>query len=174
MLDLPLLLVSAQLRERTRPSNLVLHPTVSLCPTHCSLLGRSPTSSAFMSGQCIPAHAEGAQQAPRHVSSAAGALMNSLLPVLALHCMPGNVRVALEKVGCLCCVPGCTVPACCCPCLQIWPALQQADACPDGICWLWPSITARSYQTAEILASTPLLNTGYRRIVPEYSFVSAA
>ena len=98
--------------------------------------------------------------------------MASLLSVPALHCMPGVVQVALEKGGCRCCAPGCTVPACCCPCLQIWPALQQADACPDGICWLWPSITARSYQTAEILASTPLLNTGYRRIVPEYSFVS--
>lgn len=52
---------------------------------------------------------------------------------------------------------------------QILPALQELDACPDGGCWLWPSITQRSYQTAEILAS--LLGTGYSRIVPEYSFL---
>jgi len=53
--------------------------------------------------------------------------------------------------------------------LQIVPALRELDACPDGGCWLWPSITQRSYQTAEILAS--LLGTGYSRIVPEYSFL---
>ncbi|DBA91070.1 TPA: hypothetical protein ACH3X1_016035 [Trebouxia sp. C0004] len=52
---------------------------------------------------------------------------------------------------------------------QIVPALRELDACPDGGCWLWPSITQRSYQTAEILAS--LLGTGYSRIVPEYSFL---
>ena len=54
-------------------------------------------------------------------------------------------------------------------CLQIVPALRELDACPDGGCWIWPSITQRSYQTAEILAS--LLGTGYSRIVPEYSFL---
>ena len=53
--------------------------------------------------------------------------------------------------------------------MQIVPALRELDACPDGGCWLWPSITQRSYQTAEILAS--LLGTGYSRIVPEYSFL---
>lgn len=53
--------------------------------------------------------------------------------------------------------------------MQILPALRELDACPDGTCWLWPSITQRSYQTAEILAS--LLETGYSRIVPEYSFL---
>ncbi len=53
--------------------------------------------------------------------------------------------------------------------LQIVPALRDLDACPDGGCWIWPSITQRSYQTAEILAS--LLGTGYSRIVPEYSFL---
>lgn len=52
---------------------------------------------------------------------------------------------------------------------QIVPALRELDACPDGGCWIWPSITQRSYQTAEILAS--LLGTGYSRIVPEYSFL---
>ena len=55
--------------------------------------------------------------------------------------------------------------------LQIVPALRELDACPDGGCWIWPSITQRSYQTAEILAS--LLGTGYSRIVPEYSFLDS-
>ena len=53
--------------------------------------------------------------------------------------------------------------------MQIIPALRELDACTDGSCWLWPSITQRSYQTAEILAS--VLEAGYSRIVPEYSFL---
>eukprot|EP00884_Botryococcus_braunii_P018324 jgi/Botrbrau1/5175/Bobra.0172s0046.1 len=39
----------------------------------------------------------------------------------------------------------------------------------SGSCWMWPSITQRSYQTAEILAS--LFALGQSRIVPEYSFL---
>ena len=53
--------------------------------------------------------------------------------------------------------------------MQIIPALRELDVCTDGSCWLWPSITQRSYQTAEILAS--VLEAGYSRIVPEYSFL---
>ncbi|KAK9804078.1 hypothetical protein WJX73_003388 [Symbiochloris irregularis] len=46
--------------------------------------------------------------------------------------------------------------------------LVNMDACVSG-CWLWPSITQRCYQTAEILAS--LLDISRSRIVPEYSFL---
>ncbi|CAL8462586.1 g2119 [Coccomyxa elongata] len=48
------------------------------------------------------------------------------------------------------------------------PALRAMGACASD-CWLWPSITQRSYQTAEILGA--LLGVGRSRIVPEYSFL---
>ncbi|KAG1656429.1 hypothetical protein FOA52_009644 [Chlamydomonas sp. UWO 241] len=48
------------------------------------------------------------------------------------------------------------------------PALKQLKACNDG-CWIWPSITQSSYQTAEIMADS--FSLGYSRIVPEYSFL---
>ncbi len=48
------------------------------------------------------------------------------------------------------------------------PALKALGACAND-CWLWPSITQRSYQTAEILAA--LLGVGRSRIVPEYTFL---
>ncbi|EIE23955.1 hypothetical protein COCSUDRAFT_14784 [Coccomyxa subellipsoidea C-169] len=48
------------------------------------------------------------------------------------------------------------------------PALRAMGACAAD-CWLWPSITQRSYQTAEILGA--LLGVGRSRIVPEYSFL---
>ncbi|CAK0756580.1 hypothetical protein CVIRNUC_002467 [Coccomyxa viridis] len=48
------------------------------------------------------------------------------------------------------------------------PALKALGAC-NSDCWLWPSITQRSYQTAEILGS--LMRLSYQRIVPEYSFL---
>lgn len=48
------------------------------------------------------------------------------------------------------------------------PALRSLGACASS-CWLWPSITQRSYQTAEILGA--LLGVGRSRIVPEYSFL---
>ena len=51
---------------------------------------------------------------------------------------------------------------------ETFPALEALDACAGG-CWLWPSITQRSYQTAELLSS--LLGLGRNRIVPEYSFL---
>jgi hypothetical protein len=47
-------------------------------------------------------------------------------------------------------------------------ALRAMGAC-NADCWLWPSITQRSYQTAEILGA--LLGVGRSRIVPEYSFL---
>ena len=49
-------------------------------------------------------------------------------------------------------------------------ALENMGACVSG-CWLWPSITQRSYQTAEILAA--VLDVSRSRIVPEYSFLDA-
>ena len=51
---------------------------------------------------------------------------------------------------------------------ETFPALEALDACAGG-CWLWPSITQRSYQTAELLSS--LLGLGRNRIVPEFSFL---
>jgi broad specificity phosphatase PhoE len=49
---------------------------------------------------------------------------------------------------------------------QTVPALSEA--CSEG-CWLWPSMTMGSYQTAELLAER--LSIGRSRIVPEYSFL---
>eukprot|EP01018_Ginkgo_biloba_P022565 Gb_08240 [translate_table: standard] len=48
--------------------------------------------------------------------------------------------------------------------------LQAIGAC-EGNCWIWPSITQRAYQAAEIIASVN--NIGRSRIVPEYSFLDA-
>ncbi|GAX81200.1 hypothetical protein CEUSTIGMA_g8632.t1 [Chlamydomonas eustigma] len=48
------------------------------------------------------------------------------------------------------------------------PGLKASGACEGG-CWIWPSITQNSYQTAEILADQ--LGMGRNRIVPEYSFL---
>lgn len=53
---------------------------------------------------------------------------------------------------------------------ETFPALEALGAC-DGGCWLWPSITQRSYETAELLSS--LLGVGRNRIVPEYSFLDS-
>ncbi|KAL2935997.1 Fructose-2 6-bisphosphatase TIGAR B [Bienertia sinuspersici] len=41
----------------------------------------------------------------------------------------------------------------------------------DGNCWIWPSITQRAYQAAEIIASVNRVN--HSNIVPEYSFLDA-
>ncbi|CAG9465212.1 unnamed protein product [Pedinophyceae sp. YPF-701] len=51
------------------------------------------------------------------------------------------------------------------------PALGDLGVCEDGECWIWPSITQNSYQTAEVVARR--LNTGRSAIVPEYSFLDA-
>lgn len=51
---------------------------------------------------------------------------------------------------------------------QTAAVLKDTEACASG-CWLWPSITQRCYQTAEILSA--LLDIGRSRIVPEYSFL---
>ncbi|KAL9253538.1 hypothetical protein AKJ16_DCAP06680 [Drosera capensis] len=48
--------------------------------------------------------------------------------------------------------------------------LKEMGAC-DGSCWIWPSITQRAYQTAEIIAFVN--KVGRSRIVPEYSFLDA-
>ncbi|KAJ4821447.1 Phosphoglycerate mutase family protein [Rhynchospora pubera] len=48
--------------------------------------------------------------------------------------------------------------------------LKRLGACEDD-CWIWPSITQRSYQAAEIIASVNEVN--HIRIVPEYSFLDA-
>ena len=53
---------------------------------------------------------------------------------------------------------------------ETFPALEALGACDSG-CWLWPSITQRSYETAELLSS--LLGVGRNRIVPEYSFLDS-
>ncbi|KAL5544217.1 hypothetical protein UlMin_008001 [Ulmus minor] len=47
--------------------------------------------------------------------------------------------------------------------------LKKMKACES--CWIWPSITQRAYQTAEIIASVNGINRSY--IVPEYSFLDA-
>lgn len=48
--------------------------------------------------------------------------------------------------------------------------LQRLGACEDD-CWIWPSITQRAYQAAEIIAAANGVNRS--RIVPEYSFLDA-
>ncbi|KAK8933514.1 hypothetical protein KSP39_PZI015590 [Platanthera zijinensis] len=48
--------------------------------------------------------------------------------------------------------------------------LQRMGAC-SGSCWIWPSITQRSYEAAEIIASINGIDRS--RIVPEYSFLDA-
>ncbi|KAL6997185.1 hypothetical protein U1Q18_007307 [Sarracenia purpurea var. burkii] len=48
--------------------------------------------------------------------------------------------------------------------------LKAMGAC-DGSCWIWPSITQRAYQAAEIIAAVSEVNRS--RIVPEYSFLDA-
>ncbi|KAK1280180.1 hypothetical protein QJS04_geneDACA002854 [Acorus gramineus] len=49
-------------------------------------------------------------------------------------------------------------------------SLRRAGAC-DGSCWIWPSITQRAYQTAEIIAAVNGIDRSH--IVPEYSFLDA-
>ncbi|KAL2321850.1 hypothetical protein Fmac_026229 [Flemingia macrophylla] len=48
--------------------------------------------------------------------------------------------------------------------------LKEIGACDKG-CWIWPAITQRAYQTAEIIASVNGVTRSY--IVPEYSFLDA-
>lgn len=48
--------------------------------------------------------------------------------------------------------------------------LREMGAC-DGSCWIWPSITQRAYQAAELIAYINNINRS--RIVPEYSFLDA-
>ncbi|KAG2678934.1 hypothetical protein I3760_11G026900 [Carya illinoinensis] len=48
--------------------------------------------------------------------------------------------------------------------------LKAMGACENG-CWIWPSITQRAYQAAEIIASINRVSRSY--IVPEYSFLDA-
>lgn len=48
--------------------------------------------------------------------------------------------------------------------------LKRLGAC-DGSCWIWPSITQRAYQAAEIIAAVNGIDRS--RIVPEYSFLDA-
>jgi broad specificity phosphatase PhoE len=48
------------------------------------------------------------------------------------------------------------------------PRVKELGAC-EGSCWIWPSITQRCYETAEILGYA--LGVGRNRIVPEYSFL---
>lgn len=48
--------------------------------------------------------------------------------------------------------------------------LKAMGAC-DGGCWIWPSITQRAYQSAEVIASVNGISRSY--IVPEYSFLDA-
>ncbi|KAF8390406.1 hypothetical protein HHK36_024932 [Tetracentron sinense] len=49
-------------------------------------------------------------------------------------------------------------------------SLKAMGACEDS-CWIWPSITQRAYQAAEIIASVNGVNRSH--IVPEYSFLDA-
>ncbi|XP_058087626.1 uncharacterized protein LOC131234708 [Magnolia sinica] len=48
--------------------------------------------------------------------------------------------------------------------------LKRIGAC-EGDCWIWPSITQRSYQAAEIIAAVNGVTRSH--IVPEYSFLDA-
>ncbi|OIW00334.1 hypothetical protein TanjilG_27585 [Lupinus angustifolius] len=48
--------------------------------------------------------------------------------------------------------------------------LKEMGAC-DKSCWIWPAITQRAYQTAEIIAAVNAVPRSY--IVPEYSFLDA-
>ncbi|KAI7725738.1 hypothetical protein M8C21_026616 [Ambrosia artemisiifolia] len=48
--------------------------------------------------------------------------------------------------------------------------LKEMGAC-DNSCWIWPSITQRAYQAAEIIAAVNGVNRS--NIVPEYSFLDA-
>ncbi|XP_010519560.1 PREDICTED: uncharacterized protein LOC104798977 [Tarenaya hassleriana] len=48
--------------------------------------------------------------------------------------------------------------------------LKAMGAC-DRNCWIWPSITQRAYQAAEIIAAFNGISRSY--IVPEYSFLDA-
>ncbi|PKI56955.1 uncharacterized protein LOC116212882 [Punica granatum] len=48
--------------------------------------------------------------------------------------------------------------------------LKEMGACESN-CWIWPSITQRAYQAAEIIASVNGVSRSY--IVPEYSFLDA-
>ncbi|KAI5683453.1 hypothetical protein M9H77_04681 [Catharanthus roseus] len=49
-------------------------------------------------------------------------------------------------------------------------ALKEMKAC-EGNCWIWPSITQRAYQAAEIIAAVNGVSRSH--IVPEYSFLDA-
>ncbi|KAK3440041.1 hypothetical protein EUGRSUZ_B00368 [Eucalyptus grandis] len=48
--------------------------------------------------------------------------------------------------------------------------LKEMGACERN-CWIWPSITQRAYQAAEIIASVNRISRSY--IVPEYTFLDA-
>lgn len=48
--------------------------------------------------------------------------------------------------------------------------LKEMGAC-ERSCWIWPSITQRAYQAAEIIAAVNGVTRSY--IVPEYSFLDA-
>ncbi|KAK4264326.1 hypothetical protein QN277_025523 [Acacia crassicarpa] len=48
--------------------------------------------------------------------------------------------------------------------------LKEMGAC-DKSCWIWPAITQRAYQTAEVIASINGISRSF--IVPEYSFLDA-
>ncbi|MED6124868.1 hypothetical protein PIB30_118616 [Stylosanthes scabra] len=48
--------------------------------------------------------------------------------------------------------------------------LKEMGACEKS-CWIWPAITQRAYQTAEIIASFNAVTRSF--IVPEYSFLDA-
>lgn len=52
---------------------------------------------------------------------------------------------------------------------DVMPALTAMNVCTDSSCWIWPSITQNSYQTAEVIAA--LTGIGRSRVVPEYSFL---
>ncbi|KAK9836368.1 hypothetical protein WJX84_001847 [Apatococcus fuscideae] len=54
---------------------------------------------------------------------------------------------------------------------RVLPKLEEMNVCGDTPCWLWPSITQRCYQTAEVTAA--ILGLSYSRIVPEFSFLDA-
>ncbi|XP_047331149.1 uncharacterized protein LOC124934673 isoform X2 [Impatiens glandulifera] len=48
--------------------------------------------------------------------------------------------------------------------------LKKMGAC-DGNCWIWPSITQRAYQSAEVIAAVNGVNRSH--IVTKYSFLDA-